>query len=225
MSKPGELPPPKALGHCRLAPERPHLNCKLDEPFWQSADVLWLQGRESAVAESLDSTELAESSENLPDSAKEPRLPSIRMTHDAQYLYIAINCPKVDGGDYVSTDEPRPRDADLVEHDRVAVRLDVDRDFATWFELTVDHRGWTREACWGDTHWNPTWFVAAAEDETAWTIEAAIPLVELVAETPRAKDVWAVGVRRTIPRNGSQSWCGDGADIDSPEQFGFLIFE
>ena len=65
-------------------------------------------------------------------------------------------------------------------HDRVAVRLDVDRDYTTAFELAVDHRGWTHDACWNDATWNPTWFVAAAADESTWTVEAAIPLAELV---------------------------------------------
>jgi photosystem II stability/assembly factor-like uncharacterized protein len=218
LAKPGELPPPKMLGHCRLAPERPHLDGILDEPFWQSADVLWLRGRESF------STGDDARVERSPVE-KESRPPTVRLAYDAEYLYLAITCPKVEGGDYRLNDDPRPRDADLAEHDRVSLRLDVDRDFTTWLELTVDHRGWTRDACWGDSHWNPTWFVAAADEAAAWTIEAAVPLGELVVEPPGTKDVWAVGVRRTIPRVGCQSWSGNAADADSPEQFGFLIFE
>ena len=56
---------------------------------------------------------------------------------------------------------PRQRDADLSAHDRVTLRLDVDRDYTTAFELVVDHRGWTHDACWNDATWNPKWFVAA----------------------------------------------------------------
>jgi hypothetical protein len=218
LARPGESPPPKALGHCRIATERPHLDGKLVEPFWQSADMLTLRGANSSAA--------IDRGANPPSpTAEESRPPMVCLAHDAEYLYLAIRCPKVAGGDYETTDQPRPRDADLVEHDRVALRLDVDRDFTTWFELTVDHRGWTHDACWSDSHWNPTWFVAASGEDEAWTIEAAIPLREFVAAAPRSRDVWAVSARRTIPRIGSQSWSGNAADKDSPDQFGFLIFE
>lgn len=200
LARPSELPPPKKLGHCRVASERPHLDGNLEEPFWQTADVLRLQG------EKLDAAE-------------------VRLTHDAEYLYLAVKCAKVAGGNYRTDDQVRPRDANLTEHDRVTVRLDVDRDFTTWFELTIDHRGWTRESRWGDSHWDPAWYVASADEPTAWSVEAAVPMHVLTAEPPAAKAVWAVGVRRTIPRVGRQSWSGDAADADSPEQFGLLIFE
>jgi hypothetical protein len=91
--------------------------------------------------------------------------------------------------------------------------------------LTVDDRGWTRDACWNDATWNPTWFVAAAADEATWTVEAAMPLAQLVAEPPAAKHVWAASVVRTIPRVGDETWSGDATSGDSPERFGLLIFE
>jgi cell wall-associated NlpC family hydrolase len=52
-----------------------------------------------------------------------------------------------------------------------------------------------------------------------------VPRAELVAEPPATRHVWAAAVRRTIPRVGYQSWSGDAADTDSPQQFGLLIFE
>lgn len=218
LARPGELPPPKALGHCRIASERPQLDGKLDEPFWQTADLLRLRGRESLAT--VNSTKGANA-----DVAKESRPPIVTLAHDAENLYVAVCCPKAQTVDYQVDKRPRPRDADLTQHDRITLRLDVDRDFATWFELTVDHRGWTRDECWGDSHWDPKWYVAAAEDEASWIIEAAVPLSALVAQPPAPKDVWAIGVRRTIPQVGYQSWSGDGSDPESPEQFGFLIFE
>jgi hypothetical protein len=113
----------------------------------------------------------------------------------------------------------------LTRHDRVAIRLDTDRDYTTALELTVDHRGWTRDACWGDPGWDPTWYVASATDDATWTIEAAIPLAELTGEPPAARYVWAVGLRRTIPRVGYESWSGEPADETSPDRFGMLIFD
>ena len=61
--------------------------------------------------------------------------------------------------------------------------------------------------------------------ESAWTIEAAIPLAELVAAAPTAKDVWAVSVVRSIPGGAGETWAGDAAGEDSPDRFGLLIFE
>jgi hypothetical protein len=180
----------------------------LDEPFWQSADPLPLCG--------------AEQSSDTTDKLVHPTL---RLAYDAQFLYLAVSCPKVAGGDYPADHRPRPRDADLTEHDRVSLRLDVDRDFVTWFELVMDHRGWTWDACCGKWHWDPQWFVAAADSETTWTAEAAVPLAELVTEPPAVRHVWAAAVRRTIPRVGYQSWSGDPGQAESPEQFGLLIFE
>jgi hypothetical protein len=113
----------------------------------------------------------------------------------------------------------------LSTHDRVAIRFDVDRDYTTYFELVVDHRGWTHDACWSDAHWDPTWYVAAADDESTWTVEAAVPLAELVRAPPAARHVWAVSARRTIPRVGFESWAGEARHGASPEQFGLMIFE
>jgi hypothetical protein len=208
FAKPSESPPPKKLGSCRHATERPHLDGRLDEPLWQSADRLLLKrGQDSFSGQNDSSTATA------------------RFTFDHEFLYLAVECPKAKDVDYSPDKRPRTRDADLSSHDRVVVRLDVDRDYTTAFELAVDHRGWTHDACWDDATWNPTWFVAAAADESTWTVEAAIPLQQLVAEPPAAKQVWAASVVRTIPRVGDETWSGDATSGESPDRFGLLIFE
>jgi hypothetical protein len=205
FAKPEGVPPPKALGHCRQTVDRPHLDGRLDEPLWESADRLRLGGRQ-----------VNSESSNRAD---------VRLTYDREFLYVAVRCPKMPAGDYAPNDGPRPRDADLIEHDRVTIEIDVDRDFTTAYSLAVDERGWTHDACWGNMHWDPTWYVAADGDEATWTVEAAIPLGELAAEPPAARHVWAVAVRRTIPRVGYESWAGDPADDSTPDRFGLLIFE
>ncbi len=217
LEKPGTDPPPKKLASCRPADRPPHLDGYLDEPFWNTADRLSLRDSNSPPPSAEGPAEGRETAE-------------IRLAHDNQFLYIAIHCPKAANLNYQTDDTARPRDADLTQHDRVSLRFDVDRDYTTAFELTVDHRGWTHDALWGDATWNPTWYVAAASDETSWTIEAALPLAELVDQPPAARDVWAVAARRTIPRTGYQSWGaattrGEAAAEDSPAPFGLLIFE
>jgi photosystem II stability/assembly factor-like uncharacterized protein len=205
------LPPPKTLGSCRKVEGRPHLDGALDDPIWQQADRLTLAG----AAEGKSDASAAD----------------VRVVYDDQFLYVAVQCPKTAGYDYSPDEHPRPRDADLSARDHVEIQLDVDRDYTTAFELAVDHRGWTRDTCWNDATWNPTWFVAAADDEASWSIEAAIPLAQLTSEPPAARQVWAASIVRTIPRGGEETWSGatdqSGAagQSESPDRFGLLIFE
>jgi photosystem II stability/assembly factor-like uncharacterized protein len=205
LASPGETPPPKALAACRRAAVRPHLDGSLDEPLWEAADVLRLHGDSLSAADS-------------------PRS-QVQLTYDSEFLYLAVSSLKDGSGDYRPDDRPRPRDADLREHDRVELHLDLDRDYTTAFELAVDHRGWCHDACWGDANWNPTWYIAAEEDDISWIVEAAIPLAELTADPPAAKQVWAASVQRIIPRVGCESWSGEPGGAESPERFGLVIFE
>ena len=119
----------------------------------------------------------------------------------------------------------RLRDTDLSAHDRVEVFLDIDRDYCTYYRLAVDHRGWTNDSCWGDSTWDPNWFVAVKHERGAWTVEAAIPLKELLANPPPPGSTWAVGVQRVAPGVGFQSWTTPAAVTVLPDGFGFLMFE
>jgi photosystem II stability/assembly factor-like uncharacterized protein len=221
LAQPGEIPPPKVLAACRRTFERPHLDGQLDEPFWDSADRLRLSGDtvERRTIRPVDENNTTDTVTRSGDSAE------VRLAYDEEFLYVAFHSPKVIGSDYSPDDRTRPRDTELTQHDRVSLQLDLDRDFTTAFELTVDHRGWTHESCWGDATWNPTWYVAAAGDDTTWTVEAAMPLAALTATAPASKHVWAVAARRIIPRVGYESWGGGSASVNSPDRFGLLIFE
>jgi photosystem II stability/assembly factor-like uncharacterized protein len=215
LDKPGNTPPTKKLATCRRASAPPHLDGKLDDAIWETADRILLHASDSPPR----------SGEGPGEGNAE-----VRITHDDEFLYVAVHCLKAVNVDYQPDDNPRPHDADLTRYDRVSLKLDVDRDYTTAFELNVDSRGWTRDACNGDITWNPTWYVAAANDESSWTVEVAIPLAELVEKPPTARDVWALAIRRTIPRTGYQTWSaattrGEAASDDSPAQFGLLIFE
>ncbi len=228
LAEPRDVPPPKMLGRCRPAAERPHLDGVLDETFWQGAEVLRLDGVKSSSAGGTPVSparagKLSAALEQ--DSSNESQAATVRLAYDSEFLYIGVECPRAPGGDYRYDERPRPHDADLAAHDRVAIRFDFDRDYTTYCELVVDHRGWTEESSLGDASWNPLWYVAAAVDESKWTVEAAVPLAELVARPPQARQVWAVGVRRTIPGGGQAAWGGQAAAGDSPTQFGLLIFE
>lgn len=195
---------PKPIVRCVAAAEKPKLDGRLDEPCWERAA--------GAVMGPVE-------------AGRPPRPATVKFAYDDQFLYVAWQCPREPGVDYDAAPGPRPRDADLSGRDRVELLLDIDRDYVSYYRLAVDHRGWTRDECWGDSSWDPTWFVAAAADDGGWTIEAAIALDGLTGRYPRAGDVWAMGVQRLVPGVGFASWNAPASPEIVPEGFGYLVFE
>jgi len=196
--------PPKAVLHCAVARAKPRLDGRLDDEVWQRAKPAQLRSGQH----------------------DDDQWPAVAMlAYDAEYLYLAINCRFAPGTKYEPTKGPRPRDPDLSARDRVDVFIDLDRDYATCYRLTIDHRGWPGEGCWGDSTWDPTWFVAADTSQGDWTAEAAIPMDQLTGNYPTSRAVWAVGIQRTVPGVGFQSWTTPAATAVMPEGFGYLIFD
>lgn len=196
--------PQKGLVRAPRADARPQLDGQLNDPIWQRARPMTL------------------SSPQRDDSD----WPAVAMlAYDDEFLYLAIECRRAEGCKYEPTEGARPRDANLVRRDRVDLFLDIDRDWTTCYRLSVDHRGWTADSCWGDSTWNPRWFVAADQSDDSWRIEAAIPLAELAPHKPVAHDAWVLGVQRTVPGVGFQSWTTPASTAVMPEGFGYLIFE
>jgi hypothetical protein len=196
--------PPKPVLHCPLAAAKPRLDGRLD-------DALWKQLTPVPLASAYH------------DDAQWPA--SVMMAHDDQFLYLAVTARQAPGAHYEPATGPRLRDADLSAHDRIDLFLDVDRDFVSYYHFAIDHRGWAAEDCWGDRTWNPTWFVAARSASGTWTAEAAIPLDQLTGRAPQPHEVWAIGIQRTVPGAGFQSWNTPAAVEVIPEGFGYLVFE
>lgn len=195
--------PPKELCNCVRAAGKPRLDGQLDEPMWRGNSI----ELHSPLRDDADWGAVA------------------MLAYDEEFLYVGISCTRAAGVKYTPNDQPRPRDADLSDEDRVEVLLDLDRDFATYYRLVVDHRGFTSESCWRDKTWNPNWFVAAGGDDHAWTVEAAIPLSELTGQQPASRAAWALGVQRIVPGVGFQSWNTPASPEITPEGFGLLIFQ
>ena len=150
----------------------------------------------------------------------------LMLAYDREFLYVAMRVPREAGP---PQDPPlttgRQHDADLSRHDRVSIRLDIDRDYSTWYEFQVDQRGWTAESCWEDRRWNPTWYVAAERDETDWRVEAAIPWKDLSPTPPQPSTIYGLSVLRTTPSVGLQSWTHPATAKTQPASFGLLKFE
>jgi hypothetical protein len=196
---------PKAVTRCVSTLEPPRLDGVLDEACWADSVTapLPVSERLAHVDESLrdsgSGSEIAEGERAKPSAAADRQAADVRWATDGEYLYIAVRCPKAPGVAYPRDDRGRTRDAALEEFDRVRLLIDIDRDYATCFELTIDSRGWMREACWGDVAWNPEWFVAAGQTAEEWTAEAAIGLEQLGAKGASTGTAWAIAVERELP--------------------------
>jgi photosystem II stability/assembly factor-like uncharacterized protein len=196
-------PPPKPVFACRQTALRPFLDGKLDDRCWQ--------GQRPMVLKNV----VGETDKEYPTEAW--------IAYDREFLYLALRCRHPEGKQLAPV-KPRQRDADLRPYDRVSLLLDLDRDYATCFNLEVDQRGCVFESCWGDKSWNPRWFVAVHSEKTSWQIEAAIPLIELTGERLPLGTAWACNVVRILPGRGVQAWSAP-ADVQSrPEGMGLLIF-
>lgn len=147
------------------------------------------------------------------------------LAYDAEHLYFAASVPRAPGVSYSGPMKAgRSHDADLTGHDRIVFAFDVDRDYATWYTIAIDERGWVNEKCWDDSTWNPNMWIEVAADETHWRIEGAIPFEEMVAPSPR-REPWGAGVVRVIPALGVQGWTHPSASEPRPESFGAVRFE
>lgn len=187
--------PPLPTISCPQASKPPRLDGILNEPLWETAGRL-NTGDDQAEQES-----------------------EVRVSFDKKYLYLAGRSKKIENQIYRNDAKPRTYDADLSQHDRLQISLDIDRDYATCYQFTVDHRGWTNDACWLDTSWNPEWFVAAGGAKL-WTFEAAIPWSELTPQPPQAGGVWAIAAQRLIP-SGKRLL----EESNSSGEFNLLLFE
>ena len=167
---------------CRLAEHRPTLDGKFDDPVWIRQ---WQPGVENSVTQFSDGW--------------------FMMAYDAEFVYLAINCQKLPHQFYRTDLGPRTRNPNLSSRDRVEFAFDTDRDYATSFQFSVDHRGWGAENLCGAEGWNPTWYIAQAEDDRSWSVEIAIPLEELIDGAILPGDTWAISINR-YDRDGQPRW-------------------
>lgn len=217
-TRPARPAPKQTLAVVATAVKRPQLDGVLDEPLWQG----------EKEGEKVSGTFFGAS----------PQQTEIRLAYDAEFLYIAIRAATVPGVPYEPDALPRSHDADLSPSDCVRLRIDLDRDYSSWFELVVDSQGRTADRCGNDAAWNPEWYVAPGEVRTGedrfsgpagpgdhWTIEAAIPFASLTDHPPSTGAAWACAIDRITPNAAPQPWCGPSADAATPDSFGLLLFQ
>ncbi|MEN6449342.1 MAG: YCF48-related protein, partial [Thermoguttaceae bacterium] len=176
-----ELPSNDAKGRpvksrlvCVRATERPHLDGRLDDPVWRKAKSAALRSAQGDDERWPATVMLAYDDEflylamdcrkNVPGAPPSPPADAQASTEPAADPATAERRDNGKASDEDARPTPptlRPRDADLAAQDRVEMFLDIDRDYATYYYLAVDHRGWTFDRCWDDATWDPAWFVAS----------------------------------------------------------------
>lgn len=155
---------------------RPYLDGKLDEPFWSESML-------------------------IPFAAPWGDTPSttrIRFARDDEFLFVGCEAMLLQSGpadpSKASMDSAalgptsqRKRDALARERDHVRFRIDIDRDYATWFEFAWDELGETLDQCNDMTGWDPAWYIATHRTPKGWNSEIAIPLASILPK-PRASN-------------------------------------
>ncbi|MDR1141736.1 MAG: hypothetical protein LBL62_08585, partial [Planctomycetaceae bacterium] len=225
-----ELPVPSI--RCSYTSTKPFLDGKFDKQFDQGT---WFNGKLYSLTPETPRFRLQEMlrDKKTPGLQREETVRAesqkfgsqIMFMYDKQYLYLGIRCQRVAGFSYPPVSEkPRSRDVVSNDQDRMEILLDIDRDYGTYYSLTIDSQGWITDACWGNKNWNPDWYVARHEDKDSWYIEAAIPLESLTDQFPMPQTVWAVGVRRIVPGIGIECWNAENS-FNLTEGLGLLVFE
>ena len=200
----GSGTPPRGFWKCQRATERPFLDGQFGDAVWQKAEAVELTSA-------------------LDDDTQWPA--AMKIAYDDEFVYLAITCRNAPHVAYAAAHQSRGRDADLSDSDRVQIFLDVDRDYATSYQLQVDSRGLVYEDCCGDPSWNPTWYVSSDATASFWSVEAAIPFSALVEQPPKSRDAWCIGVQRIVPGSGFQSWTQPASTRGKHDGFGCLLFE
>ncbi len=178
LKNPAKISPPCLVTRSSSAEAKPYLDGQLDEPVWETATSLQLSGEPGGT---------------------------LRVAHDAHYLYLALRCPHDGGPTPTTPDGPRQRDADLSGADRVVLRLDTDRDYLSAFRFAVDAAGNTHDRCLHHNGWDPEWFVARQATASHWQIEAAIPWAELTPAPPTPADAWVLHAERLDAQDSPES--------------------
>lgn len=160
--------------------QRPLLDGKADEVFWKMATQIELRD---------------------PWSKPTAKKTLIKIARDEQFLYLFSQAPS---STLTPIKKVKEHDGMQTDCDQIKLRIDLDRDYASWFEIGWSSSGDRFDAVNDMLHWNPDWWVFTLSDSNAWYAEIAIPLEQLAQSVDgSAKDwtneVWALNAVRMIP--------------------------
>jgi hypothetical protein len=185
-------PPEGALPIPRIAwvGSRPHLDGTAEPDFWNQAVTLRLS---TAWADETDTS-------------------TVRICRDNEFVFLHFTAPRNRTSELATSSiasrkesrdkEPKgKRDSLDTKLDHVKLRIDIDRDYATWFEFGWDLHGGLVDQCNDILAWNPQWYVVLQTTDSAWNAELAIPIAEIVGDSAIAWDnqPWAISLQRQRP--------------------------
>jgi photosystem II stability/assembly factor-like uncharacterized protein len=195
-------PAPRFAAVCRKTVKRPHLDALFDDECWADLPII--------TAIPING--------NMENHAT-----STRFAYDDEYLYIAIDCQHPEA-EFRPKVERRTRDADVTTFDRVEILLNMDRNYGTYYRFRIDQRGALAEDCWGDSRWNPRWYVAFKSAPTGYAAEIAIHLHDLTGEAIVPGTAWAMNLLRIVPGKGLMAASSPADAEPRPEGCGLLLF-
>jgi len=185
---------------------RPYLDGKLDETMWQSGYRFPLEHADEAT---------------------------VQVAYDADFIYLgitghrlanqqtdlAVGTPGKKAGTPADT-KPRIRDHSLDRQDRYVIRIDVDGDLLTAYELEFNAQSQTRDSCDGFTQWQPTWFIALAHDADNTVAEIAIKKSDLIGPLQTPGQHWNLSILRPQPGTTRNTFA-----LPNPGQWCRVVFD
>ncbi|MCU0712161.1 MAG: hypothetical protein MUC43_08885 [Pirellula sp.] len=144
---------------------------------------------------------------DLKDPWGESGSTTISITRDDEFVYLLSQSVEADPVGSGSLSSTRKRDSLNVEQNSVRLRIDLDRDYATWFEFGWSDSGEVIDTCNDMLNWNPEWYMATKPTAQGWNAEIAIPIEELVStDNPIASCMNHIGINviHNVPGRGAR---------------------
>jgi len=171
------------------ATERPEIDGRLDEPFWDAC---------------LSITDLRQV-EPIPGAPPSERS-EILLAYDDQNIYVGIRCFDSDPSAIRATQ--MARDANLDPDDRIELLFDSfgDNRNGFWFQLGAGGSKGdaliSREGSDFNKRWDTIWYGQARITDEGWAGEIRIPAASISFDPKN--DVWGFNVRRHIRRRSEE---------------------
>ncbi|MFW6437962.1 MAG: beta-N-acetylglucosaminidase domain-containing protein [Armatimonadota bacterium] len=133
----------------------------------------------------------------------------VRVAHDGETLYVACRCQH-EGVQLHSHENAGIRDgAIFFNSDTIELFIGPDADEAVYYHLAVDHTNtkYDERRPSPGADWDGGWQSAVEKTDDAWTLEMAIPLLELGADDPLTTP-WRLNICRAFGQQSQLSCWG-----------------
>lgn len=148
------------------------------------------------------------------------RSTSVWAAYDPGHLYFAFRCEKKPGDRLLKT--VTQRDGVVWNDDEVELFLNPRGDWGDYYQFIVNPLGTKYDSHLTDASWSANWQAAARDDETAWTVEIAIPVSELPLDLSTGRD-WCANFGRADKVGGqASSWSCVFGGFHTSGRFGRL---